>query len=80
MENYSQVSGQQTFNLLVTCVRSIAPSSSMASIDYFIGDAQIATLIPAYNLSPSDCPIELVYSVTMDDDTALASQFTLDKT
>ena len=43
----------------------------MTPIEYFIGDTQIATPVPAYTLSPSACPYELNYAVTMADNSVL---------
>ena len=37
-------------------------------------------MIPAYTLTPSGCPNELTYSVTMSDDSVLPSQFTFTNT
>ena len=48
----------------------------MPSTKYYIDDPQIANLIPTYDLIPSGCPYELTYQVTMQDGSALPSQFT----
>lgn len=40
-ETYSGLKDTQKFNLVVTCVTAIAPSSQIQTIVYFIGDDQI---------------------------------------
>jgi hypothetical protein len=79
-ETNSGLTDTKSFTMLVTCVTAISPSSSMASITYFIGDTSIGTLIPAYSLTPTGCPNELTYVVTMSDNSVLPSQFTCTNT
>jgi hypothetical protein len=43
----------------------------MAPIVYFIGDPVLASAIPAFALTPSTCPYDLVYSATLLDGSPL---------
>ena len=48
----------------------------MQSVNYYVLDAIILTLIPSYSLIPAGCQNELNYKVTMEDDSDLFSGFT----
>ena len=82
LANYPTVSPlSRSFTVDVICfLTAINPSSPMTPIEYFIGDAQISTPIPAFTVNPSGCPHELTYTVTMSDDSVLPAQFTFDAT
>jgi len=60
---------------LVKCVLSIAPQAALTDVLYFITDPAI-TRTPAYNLTPSNCPYELVLTVTLSDGSPLPSSIT----
>jgi len=65
----------QTFSLLVKCVQSIAPVGTLAAVNYYITDTAI-TRTPSYTLIPSDCPNELVMSVSLIDNSPLPTSIT----
>ena len=77
-EEYSNTTRTASFNLLVTCVHSILTASSIGSQLYYIGDPMISIAIPTYSLNPSGCPLELNYSVTLADGSALPNAIKLD--
>jgi len=60
---------------LVKCVLSIAPQAALTDVLYFITDPAI-TRTPAYNLTPADCPYELVVTVTLSDNSSLPPSIT----
>jgi hypothetical protein len=61
-ETNSGLTNDQSFTLLVKCVKSIA-ASSLTDVLYFMSDAAI-TRTPVFTLTPADCPYELVLTVT----------------
>jgi hypothetical protein len=64
-DEYSTLERTTTFVLTVSCVRSIAIASTLTEVEYWIRDTKI-TRTPIYNISPSNCPYELVLTVTLD--------------
>ena len=69
-ETNSGLKDTRSFNLLVTCVSSIAVSSALADVVYFITDPAIIR-VPTYNLTPANCLNELELTVTLDDGSPL---------
>lgn len=67
-----------SFQLLVTCVRSIITASTIGSQLYYIGDPQISVAVPTYTLTPGGCPVDLIYSVKLADGSALPNAIKLD--
>ena len=65
----------QSFNLLVKCVTGITPQATIPDVLYFITDPA-ETRTPAYNLTPADCPYELVLTVTLIDSSPLPTSIT----
>ena len=63
-ETNSGLVDYQSFSLLVKCVQSITPVSSLSDIVYYITDPA-ETRSHAYSLLPADCPNELTYQVTL---------------
>lgn len=53
-------------------------ASSIADQLYYIGDPQISIPVPTYTLTPSACPLELVYSVQQVSGAALPAAIQLD--
>jgi len=65
----------QSFSLLVKCVLSIAPSGLLTDVVYYITmPAELRT--PLYQLTPADCPYELVLTVTQIDNSPLPGSIT----
>jgi hypothetical protein len=62
----------------VTCVHSILTASTISNQLYYIGDPQKTLAIPTYTLTPNGCPIELNYSVTQTNGSALPNAIKLD--
>jgi hypothetical protein len=62
-DEYSGLQRTDTFQLTVSCVRSIVETAVLADVEYFITDTAI-TLQPTYGLNPAGCPDELTYQVT----------------
>lgn len=59
-----------SFNLRVLCASSIAPSTTIAPVTYYIGRAAI--LIPlSYEPTPLGCPTNISYVVTLSNGSAL---------
>jgi hypothetical protein len=77
-EEFSNTTRTISFNLLVTCVHSILTASTISNQLYYIGDPQKTLAIPTYTLTPNGCPIELNYSVTQTDGSALPNAIKLD--
>ena len=69
-ETNSGLTDTRSFNLLVTCVSAIAPSSALTDVVYYINDPAI-TRTPSYSLTPSNCLNELVLTVTLSDGSPL---------
>lgn len=69
------------FELTVSCVRKIAQPGSITPIVYFITDAAISVQLPAYQITPADCPYRLVISaVTLQNGSSLPAAITLNGT
>ena len=79
-EEFSNTTRTISFNLLVTCVHSILTASTISNQLYYIGDPQKTIAIPSYTLTPNGCPIELNYSMTQTDGSALPNAIKLDAT
>ena len=60
---------------MVKCVQSIAPTSALADVLYYITDQSI-TRTPLYTLTPSDCIYELTLAVTLSDNSPLPASIT----
>jgi len=60
-------------------VRAIAPTGTLAAVEYWVTDTGI-TRLPRYNLTPSGCPNELVYEVKQENGSALPSSIQFDNT
>jgi hypothetical protein len=56
----------------VSCVQSITPAAPLVNVTYYITDSAILRY-PQYVLSPSGCPNELVYDVTLQNLSPLPS-------
>ena len=74
-ETNSGLTNDQSFTLLVKCVQSIAPTSALADVLYYITDPAI-TRTPLYTLTPSDCTNELTLAVTLSDNSPLPVSIT----
>jgi hypothetical protein len=61
-ETNSGLTNDQSFSLLVKCVQTINPNN-LNDVEYFITDNAITRTL-GYAFTPSDCPNELVISVT----------------
>jgi hypothetical protein len=64
-----------SFTLVVSCVRQIDITAPLSSVVYYITDLAIKRY-PTYNLTPAGCPNELVYTVTLQNDSALPGSIT----
>jgi len=64
-----------SFTLVVSCVRQIAITAPLSSVVYYITDLAIKRY-PTYNLTPAGCPNELVYTVTLQNDSPLPGSIT----
>jgi hypothetical protein len=71
-ETNSGLSDVRSFNLVIQCVSSIAISTSLTDVIYYIADSSIIRT-PSYNLTPSTCPYELILTVTLSDGSPLPS-------
>jgi hypothetical protein len=69
-DNFSGLVRSDTFELTVSCVRSIALRTPLTTVDYWITDAA-QTSTPLYDLTPSDCPYELVLTMALSDGSSL---------
>ena len=74
-ETNSGLTDTISFNLLVTCVQSFAPSSALTDVVYYITDPAI-TRTPTYSVTPSTCLNELVLTVTLSDGSPLPATIT----
>jgi hypothetical protein len=74
-ETNSGLSNDRSFSLLVKCVQSMVPSTTLVDVTYWITDPVI-TRTPLYLLTPSDCKYELVLTVTLADDSPLPASIT----
>ena len=77
-EEYSQITKTFSFNLTVTCVRSITTASTINDVIYYVGDPKIDTGIPSYSITPSGCSPEVIYSVQLADGSALPLSIAFD--
>lgn len=64
-----------SFTLVVSCVQSISTASTLSDVIYYITDPA-TTRTPAYSLTPSSCPNELVLTVTLSNGSALPASIT----
>ena len=62
-EVLSGLSHTTSFNVRITCVRSITPSATISDELYYIRQAKRNIMIPLLNLNPALCPNELVYTL-----------------
>ena len=76
-ENYSGLTSSDTFILTVSCVKSLAIGSSMSPVLYYISDPAIDSAIPLFKQTPSACPYELQYSMTLADGSPLPNAISL---
>jgi hypothetical protein len=76
-DNFSGLVRSDTFELTVSCVRAIALRASLTNINYWITDT-VQTRTPLYDLTPSGCPNELTYTVTLANLAALPHQISFD--
>lgn len=60
---------------MVSCVRIIEITAPLPDVVYFITDPVIERY-PTFNLTPAGCPNELVYTVTLQNDTTLPGSIT----
>ena len=77
-EEYSQITKAFSFNLTVTCVRSITTASTINDVIYYVGDPKIDIGIPSYSITPTGCPPELIYYVQLADGSALPLSIAFD--
>jgi hypothetical protein len=78
-DTFSGIQKTDTFVLTVFCVSSIQKLNTVAPVVYFITDPTISVSLPAYSITPSDCPYEIqVTSVTLVDDSALPNAIVFD--
>jgi len=78
-ETHSTLSDTKSFTLVVSCVQAIAPASALADVVYYISDTAISRT-PLYVLTPSGCPNELTYQVTLANGSALPGSILFDST
>lgn len=60
---------------MVSCVRLIEITAPLPDVIYYITDPAIERY-PTFTLTPSGCPNELVYTVTLQNDTPLPGSIT----
>ena len=77
-EEYSQITKTFSFNLTVTCVRSITTASNINDVIYYVGDPKIDIGIPSYSITPTGCLPSLIYSVQLADGSALPLSIAFD--
>lgn len=69
-ETKSGLTNSMNFNLRVLCASSIAPSTTIAPVTYYIGSTAI--LIPlSYEPTPLGCPTNISYVVNLSNGSAL---------
>jgi len=61
-EVFSRIKVTESFTLTVSCVTSISQYNVLSPVIYFIRNADMAIPIPLYSITPSTCPMELLYS------------------
>lgn len=70
-----------TFVVTVSCVQSISQTTLVPTTTYWITDPTLPIVLPAYTISPADCPYELtITSVLLTDGSALPAAITFDGT
>ena len=62
-EDFSGLTHITSFEVLVTCVRTISQATNTNDVIYFITDPQASSVLPKFNLVPALCPNELVYNI-----------------
>lgn len=78
---FSGLTHTDTFILTVSCVRTITQPNLVAPVTYWITDPTIPISLPAYDISPADCPYELLVEfATLVDDSALPGAIIFDGT
>lgn len=76
-EVFSGIKVTESFTLTVSCVTSISQYNVLSPVIYFIRDAEMVIPIPSYSITPSTCPMELLYSAAQADDSPLPNAIKL---
>lgn len=78
-DEFSGIQKTDTFVLIISCVRAIAPTAPLADVTYWITDTAI-TRQPVFQLTPAGCPNELVFEVFSTGGTLLPGSITFNPT
>lgn len=80
LEEFSGLTHTSFFNVQVTCVRSITPTTTVPDFTYYVYDPAAVATLPIIQLNPLLCPNELVYTLVNQDSSPVQATFTLDTT
>jgi len=75
IDNESGFWQSNSFTLVVSCVRLIEITAPLPDVVYYITDPVIQRY-PTFKLTPTGCPNELVYTVTLQNDALLPGSIT----
>ena len=70
-EKLSGLTDSQKFTLTVSCVKTVSAKDTVSQSIYYISDDAKEVDLDGYDVTPSQCPNQIEYSVTQSDGSAL---------